>query len=343
LPSLAVMGLVLAMFAVRASSQQVEPAEPVSPPARAPFASYIAGAGIVEASTENIAIGTQVPGVVTEVNVAVGQQVRRGMPLFTIDTRADEAELRVRLAAMEQARQQLERLRNQPRPEDLPPLEARVLEAEANLADRHRERARLSAIPGEAISRDERERAELQVSIAEAQLVAARAELNRAKAGAWAPDVRIAEAQLAAAAAQVASKRVDIERLTVRAPVDATVLQVKTRVGEYASAGMAATPLMLLGDVDTLHVRVDVDENDAWRLRPGATARAFLRGNSELSADLRFIRIEPYVIPKRNLSGESTERVDTRVLQVIFAFERSALPAYVGQQMDVFIEATPPH
>jgi multidrug efflux pump subunit AcrA (membrane-fusion protein) len=340
LPVLSVLGLVLAVVAVRASSQQVTPAEPVSAPARAPFETYIAGAGIVESSTENIAIGTLVPGVVTRVNVAVGDQVKMGTPLFSIDSRADEAELRVRQAAAEQARQQLERLKNQPRPEDLPPLEARVIEAEASVADREREQERLASIPGDAISRDERERAALQLSIARAQLTAARAELQRTKAGAWAPDVRIAEAQLAAAEAQVASKQVDIERLTVRAPVDATVLQVKLRVGEYAPAGPTQTPLMLLGDVETLHVRVDVDENDAWRLRPGAKAKAFLRGNSELAADLRFVRIEPYVVPKRNLSGESTERVDTRVLQVVFAFDRAQLPAYVGQQMDVFIDAS---
>jgi HlyD family secretion protein len=48
--------------------------------------------------------------------------------------------------------------------------------------------------------------------------------------------------------------------------------------------------------------------------------------------------VEPYVTPKTSLTGSSTERVDTRVLQVIYSFDRNALPAYVGQQMDVFIE-----
>jgi HlyD family secretion protein len=53
------------------------------------------------------------------------------------------------------------------------------------------------------------------------------------------------------------------------------------------------------------------------------------------------VRVEPYVTPKTSLTGSSTERVDTRVLQVIYSFPPHALPAFVGQQLDVFIE-TPP-
>lgn len=55
---------------------------------------------------------------------------------------------------------------------------------------------------------------------------------------------------------------------------------------------------------------------------------------------LKFVRFEPYVVPKTSLTGESAERVDTRVLQVIFSFDCGALPITVGQQMDVFIDAS---
>jgi multidrug efflux pump subunit AcrA (membrane-fusion protein) len=151
----------------------------------------------------------------------------------------------------------------------------------------------------------------------------------------------VAQAQLEAAQAQVAVTEAELDRHTIKAPTDGTILQVKVRPGEYAMAGVLQTPLMVLGDVETLHVRVDVDENDAWRLHAGAPATAYVRGNRDLHAALTFVRVEPYVIPKRSLTGESTERVDTRVLQALYAFPRSALPVYVGQQMDVFIEAAP--
>lgn len=154
-----------------------------------------------------------------------------------------------------------------------------------------------------------------------------------------------AEAQLAQARAEVKSIETDWERLTVRAPVDGQVLQLKVHPGEFAPVAATAAgepPLILLGSVTPLHVRVDVDENDAWRVRAGATAIGYLRGNKNIKTPLTFVRFEPYVVPKKSLTGDSAERVDTRVLQVIFSFERRDLPIYVGQQMDVFIDTPEP-
>jgi hypothetical protein len=88
-------------------------------------------------------------------------------------------------------------------------------------------------------------------------------------------------------------------------------------------------------------LRVDVDEQDASRVQPQAKAVASVRGNSSLRTTLEFVRFEPYVMPKGSLTGHSTERVDTRVLQVIYRFYPDHLPIHVGQQMDVFIESPP--
>jgi HlyD family secretion protein len=131
-------------------------------------------------------------------------------------------------------------------------------------------------------------------------------------------------------------------RLTVRAPVDGEILQLKIHLGEFAQTGFLAQPVILMGGIEPINVRVDVDENEAWRVRNGAPATGFLRGNKDITTPLKFVRFEPYVIPKVSLTGESTERVDTRVLQVIFSFERGALPVFVGQQMDVYIDAPAP-
>ena len=152
-------------------------------------------------------------------------------------------------------------------------------------------------------------------------------------------DAAINEAVLGSASAQVEQIKIEIERRTIRAPVSGRILQIKTRLGEFALSGVLSTPLMLLGDATRLHVRVDIDENDAWRVRPGASAMAFVRGNPDLNTRLQFERFEPYVVPKVSLTGQSTERTDTRVLQAIYSFDPVALPVYVGQQMDVFIEA----
>ena len=97
---------------------------------------------------------------------------------------------------------------------------------------------------------------------------------------------------------------------------------------------------MVLGDISTYHVRVDIDERDIARFRPGAPAKAYPRGDTAHEMTMRFVRVEPYVQPKKSLTGDNTERVDTRVLQVIYLLDLKDKPrVYIGQQMDVFIEA----
>ena len=118
-------------------------------------------------------------------------------------------------------------------------------------------------------------------------------------------------------------------------------MQVKLRVGEFAAAAPVANPLIVLGRSKPLHVRVDVDEHEGWRVHAGATATGRVRGNSDLKTPLSFVRFEPFVVPKKSLTGDSTERVDTRVLQVIYRVERDDLPLFVGEQLDVFIDGGP--
>ena len=125
--------------------------------------------------------------------------------------------------------------------------------------------------------------------------------------------------------------RVD-DRIAAGAP-----LQVNVRPGEY----VGTTPgqaIVALGTVGRLHVRVDVDENDIGRFKPGMKGTASPRGEPNTRYPLAFVRVEPFVIPKKSLTGGNTERVDTRVLQVIYAIEAN-VPLYVGQQLDVSLDA----
>jgi RND family efflux transporter MFP subunit len=301
LPAAAAIGLLIAIAVAVHSQRETPPAQPVAQPAQAPFKNYIGGAGLVEARTQNISIGTSLPGIVKTVFVEVGDKVKGGAPLFQIDDRELRADLLVRQASMVKAR-------------------AAVTEAQASLKDYQAQYNLVRA------ATDRR-----AVSVDDVQKRRYAAELARAK-------LKSARAAVTAAAAELQATQTSIDRLLVRAPLDCEVLQVNIRPGEYAQTGVLSTPLIRLGDLDRLHIRVDIDENDAWRFQSGTRAVAFLRGNRDLKADLKFVRLEPYVTPKTSLTGSSTEKVDTRVLQVIFSFDRHVLPVYVGQQMDVFIE-----
>jgi multidrug resistance efflux pump len=308
-------------------------------PARTPFGDSVAGAGLVEAQTENISVGSHLPGVVTHVKVKVGDRVRKGDALFRLDDRALKAEWKMRKANLDSAQAQLDKLRQMPRPEEVPSSEAKVAEAQANVADMEDQRARAEVLYSKgAMGNEDRIHRRQAAAAARAQLARAVADDRLLKAGAWDADLKVSAAAVEQARAQLEQTETDLSRLEVTALVDGTVLQVNVRPGEYVGAPPGQA-LVVLGHTDQLHVRVDIDEHDIPRFRPGAPARAMLRGDPGQEFALRFVRVEPYVIPKKSLTGDNTERVDTRVLQVIYAVEDTSKPLYVGQQLDVFVRA----
>jgi RND family efflux transporter MFP subunit len=302
LPLLAIVTAVLAAVSIARTQPRQERAAPPLPPPRAGFAKTVAAVGLIESNSENIEIGTERSGVVSDVHVRAGDGVKRGDPLFELDVRHLRADLAEAETAIEVAR-------------------AGVAVAESALADVRQQLALVLAVTdSRATSKEEIERRRHAVETADARLAQARA-------------------NVAAAEARRDRAEVEIERSIVRAPIDGRVLRVDIRAGEYAAAGPAAEPLVVVGDVDPLFVRVDVDEQEASRVKPDARASAALRGNADIRSPLRFVRFEPLVVPKRSLTGDAAERVDTRVLQVIYEIERHDPRFVVGQQMDVFIEA----
>ena len=278
---------------------------PVMPPAK-PYKQSVAATGILEALSDNVAIGVPLPGLVTEVLVKVNDRVEKDQPLLKLDDRDLEAD-----KLSNQAQQQISR--------------AQLTVSEAQLAKLESQLQRLSAVSDRrAVSQDELENSRQDVAVSKAQLVAAKAQLT---------------------VSENALKRINllIERLTIRAPRVGTIIQVNVRAGEYAATS-PKTPAMILGETDRLQVRADIDEQNATRIRAGQAAFAYLKGDPTITFPLEFVRIEPYVIPKVSLTGSSTERVDTRVLQIIYSLTRPTdPPLYVGQQVDVFIEAPDCH
>jgi multidrug resistance efflux pump len=345
LPLLAIGLLGFAILhVVRASQTVADPPPPAEPP-RTPFGHTVAGAGLVEADTENISVGSALAGVVLEVYVPVekvGQHVQAGDPLFRVDDRHLKAQLAYQEATLAAARAQLAKLEQQPRPEELPPSAAKVgtARASARLQEDLAERARRLR-PSGAMSAEEVTQRLLALEVARQQLIQAQAEHALLKAGAWKPDLDIARAVVAQAKAQVEQTRTELDRALVRAPVDGEVLKVYVHPGEYVGA-QPGQALVVLGHLGRLHVRVDISEHDIDRFRPEAPARAVTRGQARRQYPLRFVRVEPYVVPKRSLTGDNTERVDTRVLQVIYALTGADGRAYVGQQLDVFLDVGRP-
>jgi multidrug efflux pump subunit AcrA (membrane-fusion protein) len=297
---LAVAGIAGTVFMVRKLQQKPPAPPPVAEPTRSPYAHFVAASGIIEARRDNVSIATPRQGLVTGVAVTVGQTVSSNAPLLQLDDRAAKARI-------ETLKAQLQGIEAQ-----------RVVDevAVADWTDQFQLAQRLER--DQVATEDEKKRKGFMLESAKAKL----AKLD---------------ADLAMLRAQIQEAQTELEILTVRAPRDGKILQVDIRAGEYATLA-ANRPLMILGDVNTLQIRADVDEQDAPKVVAGQQGTAFLKGSNDRKMPLRFTRIEPFVVPKRSLTGDSAERVDTRVLQIIFEMDPPEFPIYVGQQVDVFIQ-----
>lgn len=309
LAGLVMMGIVIQT--IRAQDNKIPP-PPFAPPQKT-FADTVAATGIIESVDENVSIGTPGPGLIMAVEVKVNQQVGKGDVLLRLDDRELQAMLVKQRAQVELARAKVEVQK------------AMVAKAQDMLE-------RVQAVEGKAVSMDEVQQRENDLKVSRAQAA-------------------VGDAELVSALADLNQTEQLIERMVVRAPRAGTILQVNVRAGEYESVNPKSPPI-ILGNIGApgareFHVRADVDEQSAARIRDRNLKHgtASIKGDARTRFDLTFVRVEPYVIPKVSLTGASTERVDTRVLQVIFSLKHDAAkhpPLYVGQQADVFIDAASP-
>jgi RND family efflux transporter MFP subunit len=304
---LALIGIGAATLLVFKLKKPLPTPIPLVEPSRAPYADSIGARGIVEAVDENVIVAPLISGLITDIYVKVGDSVKKGDPLFRQDTRDAAAKVSTQKAQVAL-------------------LEAKVHEAEVMLADRKDSFDRIEKLREKAVvSEDDRLRKYYMMRSAETALGTARADLELGKA-------------------QLDQAEVVLDLLTIRASRDGEILRQNMHNGEYASVSPTDpnTPSLLLGETQRLQLRADVDEDSASRVHAGAPAVAYIKGMRSDPIPLRFVRIEPYITVKKSLTGDSTERVDTRVLQVIYQFDKTMVPVYVGQQMDVFIDGATP-
>ncbi|MDP1880063.1 MAG: hypothetical protein Q8K60_03885 [Parachlamydiaceae bacterium] len=331
----------IAYFMHQEKIRQAEPKhEKIGSWPNTPFKSYIAAVGIVESSSGNIHIGSPVNRIVDQIQVRVGNKIKTGDVLFTLEAHDLEADLFSREVEYENAVAQLKKLESLPREEDIAIADAqfKAAETEYELAKSQFERVDGLQNSG-AMSQEQVNNKKYAFEIAGAKYEQAKADLTKAKLGAWGPDLEIAKLQVKQSQALVQRVQSDLERTIVRSPIDGTVLQIKIHEGEYPPTELSGTQAMIIGNTDPLHLRVSINQFDSSYYNPKAPAVAYVQGNSQVEFPLYFVHLEPYFVPKNNLSNSITEKVDTRVLQAIYCFEEGEERVYVGQQMDVFIEA----
>lgn len=339
---LAAIGLIFAVYWVKVSARKPVTAPPLNEPAQSSFARTIAGAGIIESTGRNVTLAPPIPGQVVEVFVKENDTVKKGDPLYRIDDSELSSKLASATAEIARAESALATAKAD--------VVTQIAAEKSAMANVEQSRAQLAdaeqiASSNEKVYHDgvlpyltyntslkNRDAARARLEQAQAQLAQAQAQIVSAEAR-----VSEAQAQLQLLRARRNELEVTLKRLTVRAPQNGRVLQVNIRVGEFVSSTPTVAPV-LFGETEQLQVRVDIDEVNASRIVPDRSAVAHLKGDADKKIPLEFVRIDPYILPKKSLTGDNTERVDVRVLQVIYKFHPPEFPVYVGQQVDVFID-----
>ncbi|MEY4484995.1 MAG: hypothetical protein RL693_2447 [Verrucomicrobiota bacterium] len=309
LPLVALFMMVVVGKVVFDGQPNLPKTDPLRPPAAAPDAAleaaFVAGSGIVEPRSEIIAINSPVTGLVIEVKVKVGDVVKRGEVLFTLESSVLAAELSIAESAVTV-------------------LHAQQKSAEIDFTQAQRERDRAtSLLMSRALAAQEVEQRMFAAEVSAAKIETLNAQLHQAKATAQ------------KAAAQLAQHR-------VIAPIGGTIVQLRVRAGETVAVGRTGEPLVSLADISTLHVRADIDEDDLSRFNPKANATVSPHGDPARKLTCQVVHIEPLVIPKKSLTNSTDERVDTRVLQAIYAIPAGNSELRIGQQVDVFTAARSP-
>ena len=291
LPAMAFIGLVFAFLIVIQGMRKPSTPKIEFPPPIPPYKHFVAGSGIIEATSQEISIGVPFSEIVTKIFVKVGDYVQKDTPLFQLDTSSLISELHQAEKDWEAKFVNYQDQKKQ-------------LNLYQNLNDKN------------AVSQDD---------------------FNQRF---YAAEIAFKQAEEAKAGIQVIET--NIYRSTIRAPLSGHILQLNVRLGESVEINpFDNTAPILFGSTSPLHIRVEIDEEDAWRVRKNAKGMAYVRGNRSLFTPLKFLYIEPYMVPKTSLTGDNKQRVDTRVLQIVYEIEKKDLPIYVGQIMDVYIKALP--
>lgn len=311
------LGVLVAVVSAYVFGQQPSALPPAFSPAANPYAHGIYSEGIVESAQsqgENINIYPEVTGPITRVLVAEGQTVRKGQPLLTIDNS-------VQRPTTEQQKAQLD------------VTVAQIASAKASLKsafDTFSKQERSYELDPKSVSKDVLDTDRNAVKIAQTNLVVfERQSVEQTKA-------------YTASAALLA-------KYTIKAPADGVVLSVQATVGSYVSSQGAYDsytqgfdPLIVMGMRPAkLEVRTYVDEILIPRLQNSKqmAAEMFIRG-TDIRVPLTFARVQPFVSPKIELSDERQERVDVRVLPIIFRFEPPKnVNVFPGQLVDVYVSA----
>ena len=298
---------------------------------------FLAAAGRVEPLGEEVKVGAEMDGKLARVLVDEGDMVHRGQVLAVLSNGDYQARVELARAGVREREAQLERLRNGARDEEKREAEALLREAEAQMDVTRAERDRRQGLLGRgAVSKSEFDLSSRDFETARARVDAQRERLNVVRTETRVEDLNRAEAEVARALASLQEAQAMLQKTMVRAPLSGRVLRRYRKTGESVS-GKGDTPIVSLGDLATLRVRVDVDEADVARLRVGQKAWVTAGAYGDHRFTGHVVRIGQALGRKNVRTDEPSERVDTKILETLVELD-AGQPLPVGLRVDAFLE-----
>jgi HlyD family secretion protein len=299
---IATAGILAGVVSVFLYNEKITPQPPVAVSYN-PYASGIYASGIVESyqpTGSDTNIYSEVSGKVVHIFVKEGQTVTRGMPILAIDDSVQRA-----LVAKDAA--------------DIQYQQASLV----NVQEQLNKIKKSYHLDPQSVSKNNLDNA-----------------INA---------VKMTRQSLNAALGQYLSDRALLNKFIIKAPIDGVILRIATAVGNYVSPNgsydtytESMLPTVQMGVVTPyLQVRCYIDEILVPKLPAPdqLEAKMFIRGLNNFSIPLEFVSVQPMTIPNIELSDAKQERVDVRVLPIIFKFTKPAdVNIYPGQLVDVYIK-----
>lgn len=304
---------------------------------RSPFVTYISGVGIVEPESGNISIRTPFNRIIKKINVSVNDKVKKGDLLFQLDNQDLLANLKIKQREYEKALANFNKLEAMPRKEDLMIAEEALNKAQIAFNESKEQYSMTIDLPNpRAISQEEKNKRLSRYQQAETELRTARAQYEKIKSGPWKLDRQIAQHDVELAKADMQAIETEIQRTSIKSPIDGTVLQIKIHEGEISDPNKTA---MILGNIDQLNLRVSIDQYKAPVLNQNSSAVAYRHGDMSTEFPLKFMHAEPFLVPKKYLTNDVDEKVDTQVFEILYGITNNGSQLFIGEQMDVYINA----
>lgn len=238
-----------------------EPVVTTQPFSRGDIVDAVSATGTLEA-VETVQVGTQLSGVVRELDADFNSIVRKGQVIARLDPQLIQTQIEQQAANVLRAEADLERLK------------VALADARQKL-DRAQQLSDKNLIP-----RADLETAEVNVLSAEAQIKSSQASLTQARA-------------------QLNNQRVSLGYTTIAAPIDGIVISRNVDAGQTVAASVNAPTLFVLAaDLTRMQVVASIDESDVGRMRPGqhVTFQVDAFPNDRFTGTVSQIRLQPAVV-----------------------------------------------